>query len=310
MKHQGKPALASTAQRFEPSGDMGDAGALVAQGAALQRTQTQFQQAIAVQRPRDIEQVAHRVLKEARMAGEDFYYAWSQKDKSSATGTSLIEGVSIDGAMILARNYGNCAATIEIVRDEPKAWVFSASFIDFETGFTDTRLFRQRKSEAHSRADAERLQDIAFQIGQSKAKRNVIVRCVPTYIVNRAMAEAKATVVARFKDVKVEAPKIVQKFSRIATQEQLERKIGKPFTRWASADLAMLDAIGRAIRAGQTTAELEFSEEAAQAKPEATEQAQASDDSAGATEQTADGESYDRDTGEIVDTSGETKSEA
>lgn len=140
---------------------------------------------------RRLAQVERRLIEEANLAGESFYYGWG-------AGKDRIEGASVKLAVAMARCYGNCAVDSLPVQDIGDSWIFTAVFIDLETGFTLTRQFRQSKKwMVYGKHDQERKDDIRFQIGQSKATRNVILNAMPEYIVAKAMDAAKAGVRAK-----------------------------------------------------------------------------------------------------------------
>ena len=118
---------------------------------AMLKTQTEYQTAIAVIKPRDLKDVEARVLAEAARMGVDFVYSWrvSTKDKKldEGDGKTTIEGMSIDGAMVIARNWGNCAVPIRLEQETETHFLLRADFIDLETGFSFPRLYRQRKNQ-------------------------------------------------------------------------------------------------------------------------------------------------------------------
>jgi hypothetical protein len=144
--------------------------------------------AISVQKPRQLAEVATRVEQEAAILGETAFYGWG-------AGKNRIEGPSIDLATVIARNWGNCAVAMEPVQDLGDGWVFGAAFVDLESGFTITRQFRQSKQwTVYGKHDPERKADIRFQIGQSKAARNVILNAVPQWLIDAGMKSAKAGV--------------------------------------------------------------------------------------------------------------------
>src|SRR5262245_25629030 len=105
----------------------------------LQQVKTQYTTAVAVQQPRDLQVVHKRLIAEAKMAGESFYYGWGN-------GKDRIEGPSVNLAMAAARCYHNSAVDILPLQETSDAWVFTAVFVDLETGFTLTRQFRQSKN--------------------------------------------------------------------------------------------------------------------------------------------------------------------
>ncbi len=164
------------------------AGQIVQSGAALQQVRTQYVTAIQVQQPRNLAAVERRSLQEAALLGEDAYYAWG-------AGKNRIEGPSKHLAMALGRNWGNAAVELGAIQETADAWIFTASFIDLETGFTISRQFRQSKRwTIYGNFDGERKEDIRFQIGQTKAVRNVILNALPTWLVDKALDVAKGGV--------------------------------------------------------------------------------------------------------------------
>lgn len=164
------------------------AEATMESGGAMQQIRTKYSTAVAVQQPRNIESVSKRFMQEARLAGEAFYYGWG-------AGKNRIEGPTIGAAMAVARCWGNCAIEMEPMQETKDAWIFTANFVDLETGFTVGRQFRQSKKwTVYGKHDDERKDDIRFQIGQSKAARNVACAALPRWLMDNAMAEAKAGV--------------------------------------------------------------------------------------------------------------------
>jgi hypothetical protein len=268
MRQQGQPRVVNAPPTHEEE-TTAESRALASMGTrGLTRTETRYQTAVVVQVPRDMDRLAERVYKEATIARDDFFYAFTVKGKDPRTGEyvpSVIEGPSIDGAMIMLRNWGNAVCDPELIEEGPTHWVFSATFIDLETGFTSTRLFRQRKGEKHGKFDAERAMDIAFQIGQSKAIRNVVIRSLPAWLVARAMDAAKLACEKDYENVKDALPRIFSGFARLGVnQEQLEKKVGRAAEHWLPRDCVLLRAIFKAINDRQTTPQDEFPIEAPQ----------------------------------------------
>lgn len=223
---------------------------------AMTRIATQYVTAMVVPIKRDLKEVEKACLREAKLVAEDFHYSWTVNSK---TGKQTIEGVSIDGAMIMMRNFGNCTCEVMIAEDAPTHWVFRATFIDFETGFNLSRNFRQRKSERHGRFDEERALDIAMQIGQSKAQRNVIEKSMPRWLVNGCELAAKEAAAAKITDL----PKAIENWSTSFIQKgvplsRLESRIGAPKAQWTKPDILLLAAIWKSLKDRQTTIDQEF----------------------------------------------------
>jgi hypothetical protein len=154
-------------------------------GQAVQRVEGRFVTAVAVQKPRSLPLVQRRLEEEATLSGESFYYGWG-------AGKDAIEGPSVKLAMAAVRCWGNCSVEMLPLQETADSWVFTAAFVDYETGFTLQRQFRQSKTwTVHGKLDHARKEDIRFQIGQSKAVRNVVLNALPSGLVDRAMEVAK-----------------------------------------------------------------------------------------------------------------------
>lgn len=174
-------------QQLTATPDMLRALQSLAHGEALRRVQSPYVTAIAVQKPRRMELVIKQAEEEAALLGESAFYSWG-------SGKDHIQGASVKLANCAIRIWGNAATDLDDVQDTPDAWIFKARCIDHETGYTYTRQFRQSKrSVVHGKHDAERKDDMRFQIGQSKAIRNAVNNFLPEWLTDRMLRCAKAS---------------------------------------------------------------------------------------------------------------------
>lgn len=197
---------------------------------------------------RDIQRVQQQLKVLGNMAGQSWFYSYPVK------GGKSIEGPSIKLANDLARTYGNCNIDVRAI-DEPDHWIFYARFHDLESGYSLTRAFQQRKDQGSiNTKDVGRQLDIAFQIGQSKAIRNVVVNALQTFA-DFAFRVAREDFVST-------VGKNLEKFRGIAIQTfekanvdliRVERVIGKASSKWLALDVARLSAEVEAVRDGMAT---------------------------------------------------------
>lgn len=251
----------------------------------LQQVSGQHVKSLAVMKPRAIAKVQEKFLQEAAIAGESFFYAWgSGKDK--------VEGPTVDCAMALARAFGNCAVDMLPVDDQPDAWIMTASFLDTETGFTLTRQFRQSKRwKVYGNLDPERKDDVRFQIGQSKATRNVILNALPKWLVNKGVEAAKSGVRDFIENlvksdglegVQRKAVDAIRKFG--ISEERILQKFGRATVKALEIeDLVLMKGDLSALKNGQDTAENLY-------PPEKTEETNAAPGTLGELTQQAEGE--------------------
>jgi len=275
----------------QPQLNTGTAGDLIAAGKTVQQVQTPYATAVAVQKPRDLAEVQRRCLEEAKLAGADFYYGWpvtsreKQPDGSYITKKTRVEGISGDGAMAIARNFGNAALLQRPVQETASAFIFTSAFVDLETGFTVERSFRMDKNwEVHGKMPEARKMDIRFAIGVTKSSRNVVARAMPIGIVKRTIAAAKDSaandivelIKKRVKQLMVAAKtsteteairkqafvdvrdRLVAAFLKIdkrLTLEFIEGWIDLPRGAWDVQTLAMLTADLTGLQSGQHSAD-------------------------------------------------------
>jgi hypothetical protein len=206
--------------------------------------------------PRDEKKILDRLKVLASAAGSDWYYRFPVKSKSGAT--DYIEGASIKLANDLARIYGNCEIETRVT-DLGDSWLIYARFTDYETGFAMTRPFQQRKSQRGMRATDERALDIAFQIGASKAIRNVVVNSLQTFA-DFAFEEARNAFVDKIgKNLEAYRERTLEGLANKQIDvTRTERVIGRVAKDWTAPDVARVIAMMRSIADGMTTIDETF----------------------------------------------------
>jgi len=210
-----------------------------------------------VQNPRDEMRVLQRIKVLAAGAGEGWYYRFPVKDNKTGR-TSWIEGPSVKLANAVALIYGNCEIDVR-AQDLGSAIMLHARFFDVENGFAYTRPFQQRKGVSRlGGADEGRRDDATFQIGVSKAARNVVVNSLQTYC-DFAFEEAKDAIVDKIgKDLPKWRGKIVERFSAKVDIKRVEAVIGRQADKWLAPDIARIIAMGKAIEDGMASMDETF----------------------------------------------------
>ena len=245
---------------------------------------------------RDEPRVLQKLKVLAAAAGDDWYYRWPVKNKRTGK-TDWIEGPSIKLANDLARLYGNDEVETRVV-DLGDSWLIYARFTDYETGFSLTRPFQQRKSqrtmgERASAEDADRSRDIAFQIGCSKAIRNVVTNALQTFS-DFAFEEAKSALVEKIgKDLPKWRDTTVRKLEAKVELKRVEAVLGRSAAQWLAPDVAQVIAMMKSVSDGMATLEETFPPLApppGEVKPDALDEFAKTDSAASpATDATAPG---------------------
>ncbi|MFN7341292.1 MAG: hypothetical protein ACK5VI_09470 [Opitutia bacterium] len=245
---------------FRPNFDDGGAGqapmlAPRQPGPALDEAMAAIVTAQKVAVKRDMGAIMRTVQTIAAAAGQKFYYSWSVNDRANNR-QSLVEGLGIKGAMAVATAYGNCRVDAVIAQETQSHVTFAARFMDYETGFTLTRLFQQRKSQNTGMKDKDRAADLVFQIGQSKAIRNVIIQALPI-LCEEAKDSAKSALLDRIA-LNPEAARaaILSRLDDLGVDtNRVERVVGRIVAKWSAQHMARIWAELTAIQDGLADAD-------------------------------------------------------
>lgn len=226
-------------------------------GDGLMQTRSPYSTAVQVIKKRNLQDVTQRCEVEAAIAGDEFYYSWSQ-------GNKIIEGPTVGAALAIARNFGNCAVDVR-VEEHQNATIFYGAFIDLETGFNIVRPFRQNNAQAKKKDGRniytdERGLDVKFQIGASKGIRNAVLNGVPKWLVNKVMVKAKENVVEKIKKMGVVAARdmVIKKLSNLSIPLERVEKVYQKTASWDIEKLVMLSGAIRSIEDGFESIETIF----------------------------------------------------
>ena len=216
---------------------------------------------------RDLERIEKNVLYEARKMGTNGFYSWSTNNRDGTKG--LIEGPTIGLALMLYRNWTNADLAIQLLKETTGYYLLEAVFTDLETGTRFPALFKQeRTTSVRGRMDNARKDDILFQIGQSKATRNAIVKGIPVWLTDLAMAAAKGE---DRKSIKKDngdiIPRLLESFGHHGvTREDIEKRIDMPLEEATPAKISWLRSVYQAIKEGMSSVYDEFPRDRGQAQ--------------------------------------------
>lgn len=190
------PQMATVMDR-DLSGFSSKAGDLLpaapAQPMMMQTTREITAKKVAV--ARHIPLILQEIRQMCAAFGDTYVYSWEVNNRQKGT-KETIKGPTIKMAMMLVQAFGNCSVDMDIT-ETPTHLVFKSWFMDYEKGTSLSRLFQQRKSQNTGMKDADRQADIIFQIGQSKAARNVVVNALSSFT-SYALEESEKGLLAKF----------------------------------------------------------------------------------------------------------------
>jgi hypothetical protein len=210
-------------------------------------------QALAVYRDENV--VRRKLVQAAAQLGEAAYYQFPVKSKNGQSGH--VEGLSIKGAMLLCRLIGNVKITCPVM-DLGNAWLFNATILDLESGFEVSRPFHQRKSAARMGRDSERNEDIAMQIGVSKAERNVVQNMFPE-LAAAIVEAAKSQLLQQIgNDPDGYRTRLIERLQGRLDIARVEAVIGRPAPSWTVSNMADVVSRMTAVTQGDAILDEQF----------------------------------------------------
>lgn len=244
-------ALTPSFDDIQPRGDM------VPVGGNTMITSTRgvvTAQRVAV--PRNEPMILQKIKANCAAFGTTYVYSWEVNDRRNNRKVT-VEGGTIKLANMLARVYGNCHVGVD-VENTPTHTIFTAIFTDLETGYTLERPFQQRRNQDIGRGyEAERAADMVFQIGASKAIRNVVLNALPD-LASYAVEESKKALVGWLGNEANRAKALAFVDGVMAEHgidiKQVEAVVGRVQSQWTIQNLAKVLMEMRGIADGLTIA--------------------------------------------------------
>ena len=177
-----------------------------ANGATVLRIENDTQQALAIQRPRNVVSVVKAAEDELSIApefAEKVLYKIPYTDRSDGDERKVnVEGIGTHGAAMLARLWTNNSHGVRLTGETPTHVHMEGVFMDFETNTRTVRPYAVAKMawrkalKQEITLSARELQQ-AIMIGISKTDRNVIIASIPPAVKIAFMAKAKSLIAKR-----------------------------------------------------------------------------------------------------------------
>jgi hypothetical protein len=252
---------------------------MLQQGLTIMRAENETQQAMAVQRPREIQKLAQAAIEELRAFpafAKRAYYSipYKKRGEDGSYSTEIVEGLSIKAANALVRHWGNNASGFRVVGADEDRILIQGVFLDYETNMrrtTEQSVNRKfvTKDKKTITLDIKRL-EMAIQAGGSKAVRNAITNSLPAGLLEGYFAEAKRIVAKGGRvdtepitpqDIADVREKIFTAFARLTVErEEVVSYISRhPELETEEAVVGHLQGVLNAIEDGQTTVDDVFS---------------------------------------------------
>lgn len=239
---------------------------------AVNRAEIDIQVATAKQYPRDITNTLNKIATYATMdkeTAEDCFYVLRRKGSNGQD--SVIEGLSVRMAEIIAGCWGNIRVQTRIVGNDGKMITAQAICHDLETNFAVSKEVKRRITDRNGRTFSEDMQVVTGNAAASIAFRNAVLAVIPKAVTKKVINEVKQVALGQAIDLETARTNCLQNFAKAGvTEDMLLQYLG--INSVADIDkeaIFELRATWNAIKEGTTTVQESFIAPALEAKKEA-----------------------------------------
>lgn len=239
---------------------------------AINRAEVDMQISTAKQYPRDLNAVLNKIATYATMdkeTAEDCFYVLRRKDANGQD--TVIEGLSVRMAEIIAGAWGNLRVQTRIIGNDGRMITAQAICHDLETNFAVSKEVKRSIMTKKGYTYSQDMQVVTGNAAASIAFRNAVLTVIPKAVTKRIINEVKQVALGQSIDLETSRQNIIQYFNKLGvSQHQLFDYLGiKKLEEIDKQAVFELRATANAIKEGTTTVQETFVRPAVEAKKQA-----------------------------------------
>ncbi len=238
---------------------------------AINRAEVDIQISTAKSYPRDLSRVLNQIETYATMdteTAEDCFYALR---RGSGNNASVIEGVSVRLAEIIAGAWGNMRVQTRIIGNDGKTITSQGICHDLETNLAVSVEVKRRITDRNGKTFSEDMQVVTGNAASAIAFRNAVLKVVPKAVTKNVLTRVKQVAIGQAIDHETSRQNCLANFAKAGVTEQmiLEHLEVNSINDIDKEMIFLLRSTWNAIKEGSTTIAETF---VPKAKPEATVQ--------------------------------------
>lgn len=227
---------------------------------AINKSEVDVQIATAKQYPRDLSKVLNTIRTLGTMdveTAEDCFYALRRGQGNDA---SVIEGVSVRLAEIIAGSWGNLRVATRIIGNDGKTITCQGVCHDLETNLAVSVEVKRRITDKKGRTFSEDMQVVTGNAASAIAFRNAVLKVVPKAVTKKVVDEIKKVALGASVDLETRRQNMLAYFAKIGvTQKEVFDYVGvSTIEEIDNAMVFELRGLANAIKEGTTTVQEAF----------------------------------------------------
>ena len=236
---------------------------------AINRSEVDLQIATAKRYPRDLSAVLNKIQTLATMdkeTAEDCFYVLRRKDANGED--SVIEGLSVRMAEIIAGAWGNLRVQTRIIGNDGRMITAQAICHDLETNFAVSKEVKRRITTKYGKTYSEDMQVVTGNAAASIAFRNAVLTVIPKAVTKKIINNVKQVALGQAIDVETARKNCLANFAKAGVTEAMicQYLDIKTVAEIDKERLFELRATWNAIKEGTTTVQETFIKPALEAK--------------------------------------------
>lgn len=235
---------------------------------AINRAEVDIQIATAKQYPRDLSRVLNQIKTYATMdmeTAEDCFYALRRERGNDA---SVIEGISVRLAEIIAGAWGNLRVQSRIIGNDGRTITCQGICHDLETNLAVSVEVKRKITDRNGKTYSEDMQVVTGNAASAIAFRNAVLKVVPKAVTKKVINEIKEVALGKSIDLETRRQRMVGYFTQIGvTQSELLTYCGvKSIEQIDNQIVFELRGLANAIKEGTTSVQETFKAHTADSK--------------------------------------------
>lgn len=228
---------------------------------AVTRAECDIQITTAKAYPRELNKVLNTISTYAMMdkeTAEDCFYVLRRKDKHGQD--SVIEGLSVRMAEIIASAWGNLRIQTRIIGNDGRVITAQAICHDLESNVAVSKEVRRRITTREGRTFSDDMQVVTGNAACSIAYRNAVLSVIPKAVTKKIINQVKDVAMGQSIDIETARGRILAYYNKLGvTPEQLLEYLGiGSVEEIDQKTIFELRALRNAIEEGDTTVKETF----------------------------------------------------
>jgi len=230
---------------------------------AVSRAEVDIQIATAKQYPRQIDKVLRTIEMYATLdkeTAEDCFYTLRRGKGDDST---IIEGVSVRMAEIIAGAWGNLRVQTRIIGNDGRTVTVQGICHDLETNLAVSVEVKRRITDKYGKTFSDDMQVVTGNAASAIAFRNAVLKVVPKAVTKNILERIKQVAMGKSLELDKSRQNIVKYFSKLDVNEEMLCKylMIDGIMSITQENVFELRGLANAIKEGTTSVKESFSDE-------------------------------------------------